>query len=67
MDNWKNRSTGMICYTCMYYVPKPTQDIYDIQPLGRCKRHAPTLNGYSVVINTDGCGDHKLKGFMKDE
>ena len=28
--------------------------------IGRCRRHAPTLNGYPVVFKTDWCGDHKL-------
>jgi hypothetical protein len=29
-------------------------------PLGRCRRHAPTMNGYPAVFVTDWCGDHKL-------
>lgn len=28
--------------------------------VGRCRRHAPTMNGYPVVYETDWCGDHKL-------
>jgi hypothetical protein len=28
--------------------------------IGRCRRHAPTMNGYPVVHPTDWCGDHKL-------
>jgi len=28
--------------------------------IGRCRRHAPTMNGYPVVFGTDWCGDHKL-------
>jgi hypothetical protein len=59
-DNWKNKSTGMICYTCMHYMEKGTLD-EDVQPKGRCKRHAPTMEGFPVVFNTDWCGDHKLK------
>lgn len=27
---------------------------------GRCRRHAPTLNGFPAVYGTDWCGDHKL-------
>ena len=30
------------------------------QVVGRCRRHAPTMNGYPVVFNNDWCGDHKL-------
>ena len=35
---------------------KPSET-YD---LGRCKKHAPTMNGYPVVFVNDWCGDHKL-------
>jgi hypothetical protein len=28
--------------------------------LGRCRRHAPTMNGYPAVFEDDWCGDHKL-------
>lgn len=28
--------------------------------IGRCRRHAPTMNGYPVVFVNDWCGDHKL-------
>jgi hypothetical protein len=30
------------------------------QEIGRCRRHAPTMNGYPVVTAGDWCGDHKL-------
>jgi hypothetical protein len=30
------------------------------QIVGRCRRHAPTMNGYPVVFEDDWCGDHKL-------
>ena len=26
----------------------------------RCRRHAPTVNGYPAVFQNDWCGDHKL-------
>jgi hypothetical protein len=29
-------------------------------PLGRCRKRAPTLNGWPAVFETDWCGDHKL-------
>jgi len=28
--------------------------------IGRCRRHAPTMNGFPVVWQGDWCGDHKL-------
>lgn len=66
-DPWAHRSEGMRCKTCMWFavkaVPlvvthvngKPTKG-----QLGRCRRHAPTMNGYPAVFETDWCGDHKL-------
>jgi hypothetical protein len=54
-DPWAHRSIGMRCSTCMWYVPKAGG-----APIGRCRRHAPTMNGYPVVFETDFCGDHKL-------
>lgn len=64
-DPWKHRSAGMTCTTCMWFVKKdvpskagdPTDDR---GPLGRCRRHAPTMNGFPAVFGTDWCGDHKL-------
>jgi hypothetical protein len=58
-DPWKHRSAGMRCATCMWYVAKATADGSDAK-LGRCRRHAPTMNGYPVVFPADWCGDHKL-------
>lgn len=89
-DNWKQRSEGMKCRTCMWFVPKflagpppglpssieaglpphpyeptgmsgPHSTALDPRgPIGRCRRHAPTMNGYPVVFASDWCGDHKL-------
>jgi hypothetical protein len=42
----------------MWYAPKEVTS--DVKPLGRCRRHAPSMNGYPVVFPTDWCGDHKL-------
>lgn len=53
-DNWKHRSVGMKCESCMWFVPK------DPASVGRCRKHAPTLNGYPTVFSSDWCGDHKL-------
>jgi len=58
-DPWVHRSQGMRCATCIYYVEKETEDGRGAE-LGRCRRHAPTMNGYPVVFPSDWCGDHKL-------
>ena len=56
MDNWKHRSNNMKCANCMWFVLK----VGEYGGLGRCRRHAPTMNGYPVVFTTDWCGDHKI-------
>jgi hypothetical protein len=43
----------------MWFVAKES-DCVDQTPLGRCRRHAPTMSGYPAVFRTDWCGDHKL-------
>ena len=61
MDPWKHRSSGMKCETCMWFVAKVSNDPGQAAPqLGRCRRHAPTMNGYPAVFFSDWCGDHKL-------
>jgi hypothetical protein len=61
LDPWAHRSAKMMCRTCMWYVakaaPRPSALIV---ALGRCRRHAPSMNGYPVVYPADWCGDHKL-------
>ena len=47
-DNWENRSRKMQCKTCIHYCNK------------RCRRHAPTIQGFPAVYETDWCGDHKM-------
>jgi len=66
-DPWLDRSQGMRCNTCIWYVEKQKQRIgtsdSDINPLhsiGRCRRHAPTMGGYPVVTVNDWCGDHRI-------
>lgn len=72
-DPWVHRDKSMRCKTCMWYVekePKPkfefimkgdtVTDMVEKPKLGRCRRHAPTMNGYPAVFPTDWCGDHKL-------
>lgn len=57
-DPWKHRSMVMGCATCMWYIDKVVNDVPS--GVGRCRRHAPTMNGYPVVFTHDWCGDHKL-------
>ncbi len=71
-DNWKHRSQGMKCLSCMWFVEKarrpkrvpgpneeaPTEG--DSEPFGRCRKRAPTLSGWPAMFGTDWCGDHKL-------
>lgn len=64
-DPWIHRSKGMRCGTCIWFVEK--QSIVKRNPdttpetiVGRCRRHAPTMNGYPVVYMTDWCGDHRI-------
>lgn len=53
-DPWRHRSENMRCKTCMFYVPK------DPPTLGRCRRRAPTLDGWPAVTPRDWCGEHKV-------
>lgn len=65
-DPWKHRSSGMRCATCMWFVKKEIPPTSTPRPetekgtLGRCRRHAPTMNGYPATFESDWCGDHKL-------
>ena len=60
-DPWAHRSKGMRCGSCMWFVRKiDVGSIDGTTSKGRCRRHAPTMNGYPVVFETDWCGDHKL-------
>ena len=61
-DNWKHRSKRMKCATCMFFVLKASsraRTLGDPEP-GRCRRRAPTLNGWPFVWESDWCGDHKM-------
>jgi len=42
----------------MWYVPKVDEGYSTV--IGRCRRHAPTMNGFPVVYESDWCGDHRL-------
>jgi hypothetical protein len=68
-DPWIHRSDNMKCKTCMWFAPKvPRQHpLHDMKhnnsntyDLGRCRRHAPSMGGYPVVMVNDWCGDHRL-------
>jgi len=62
-DPWKHRSVGMACDTCMWFAIKLARSgaaSAETGHVGRCRRHAPTMNGYPVVFEKDWCGDHKL-------
>lgn len=63
-DPWKHRSAGMTCCTCMWFVKKAKSDpkakAGENGEVGRCRRHAPTMNGFPVTFEVDFCGDHKL-------
>jgi len=41
--------------TAIGIAPQPPERV-----LGRCRRHAPTMNGFPAVWTDDWCGDHKL-------
>jgi len=65
-DPWIHRSSNMSCSTCMWYAPKAIEG-KDKTDIGRCRRHAPTMNGYPVVMFNDWCGDHKLDELKKEK
>ena len=55
-DPWAHRSTKMKCRTCRFFVSKEGLTV----TLGRCRKHAPTMNGYPAVFVSDWCGDYKI-------
>jgi len=67
-DKWKHRSKRMKCSTCMWSIIKESSKVTNTEEtlnapnsgIGRCRRHAPTMNGYPVIFFDDWCGDHKL-------
>lgn len=65
-DNWQHRGSNMRCATCMWFVEKGGRQVTPDDPLaqhphfGRCRRHAPTMDGFPAVYAGDFCGDHKL-------
>ena len=64
-DPWADRKQGMTCSTCIWYVPKKrigtaNSDVNPLAEIGRCRRHAPSMNGFVPVYPVDWCGDHRL-------
>jgi hypothetical protein len=61
-DPWRHRSIGMKCSSCMWFVLKEVEreQAVRVDAIGRCRRHAPTHDGYPAVFQSDWCGDHKL-------
>lgn len=60
-DPWKHRSEHMRCRSCMWYVRKEQSGPAPTMEMGRCRKHAPSMNGFPVVFACeDWCGDHKL-------
>lgn len=67
-DLWIHRSEEMKCKTCMWYVGKKALKDQEVDlnadaiipGVGRCRKRAPSMNGYPVVMLDDWCGDHKL-------
>ena len=63
-DEWRHRSEGMKCGTCIWFVLKEKQSDMPrpmhAKEIGRCRRHAPTINGYPATYLNDWCGDHRI-------
>lgn len=61
-DPWQHRSDGMRCKTCMWFLAKHPSGriVTEAYSIGRCRRHAPTMNGFPVVFVNDWCGDHRI-------
>ena len=60
-DNWSDRSAGMVCATCMWWVIKDSNTQLSAPKLGRCRKRAPIVGeGWPATFGNDWCGDHKL-------
>lgn len=55
-NNSLGRGDGICCQTCVYFVIEEGNE----RGVGRCRRHAPALGGFPVVLREDWCGDHKI-------
>lgn len=63
-DNRADRSKNITCVRCMHFASKgePGQS----PTPGRCRRHAPTGEGWPVLFDEDWCGDFKLFEKIED-
>ncbi len=43
-----------------FTIAVPEKPPTEKEAIGRCRRHAPTLNGWPIVFMEDWCGDHRL-------
>lgn len=59
-DNWPSHEQTHTCKFCMWFVNK-NQTV-----LGRCRKRAPTLDGWPAVYESDWCGEHKMDGSHLD-
>ena len=69
-DNWGHHYGRSRCTSCMWFMRKTYKEPsgYVISSIGRCRKRAPTLNGFPVMYDTDWCGDHKLdSSFFKQK
>jgi len=49
------------CNTCRWYGEKRKDNISTMA--GKCRRHAPTIEGFPIVLATDiACGDYQVDG-----
>lgn len=46
---------GIQCRTCLYFEIEEGNE----RGVGRCRRHAPTLGGFPIVLQEDWCGDYE--------
>lgn len=58
-DHWKHREEHLLCRSCMWFVRKEMRS-GKTTSLGRCRKRAPTLQGFPAVFEQDWCGDHKI-------
>jgi len=53
------------CNTCKWYGEKGVRKILTIA--GRCRKRAPTIEGFPIVVGADiACGDWK-EDYLKEE
>lgn len=58
-DDITKHPDGSITSTKTGEALRPAGD-YPGDLFGRCRRHAPSMQGYPAVFGNDWCGDHKL-------